>query len=115
MKQIFLAAFDLVRNPAIWIQKNYAIDDQGYPIHPIMEDACKFCSAGAIRKFNQGETRDAAYALYQIMTAWFDTRKGMSLIRFNDIKSHPEVIDAWIEYGKYKKYLPQDFSYNPQQ
>ena len=106
-KEIFLEAFALVKNPETWCQGAYALNAAGEVAHANADEACRWCSAGAlVRQFNKntlsalgGEPR-----FDHLMRLLHEESDG-GLVHFNDTHSHPEVVALWERVGRANGWL----------
>lgn len=64
--EILRAARALIAQPGRWCQGHMALTASGYSVMPEHEDACKFCTFGAIRRVVVGPTVMARRAVDEL-------------------------------------------------
>ena len=98
-KGILIGARELISDKTNWVRKVYALDNLGREVTPTNENACKWCSYGAIYKIAGGVDYPARHKLRQASSILYgDTPVGV-----NDYQSHADVIkmfDKAIELAR---------------
>lgn len=97
-KDVFLAAFELVRNKKTWTRGVMAQSRGGVPVLPTSPDACRWCSLGAVNKFDGGPSTGSRVIEELIKTC--DQFFGAGIIECNDTLHHSKVVAIWRETGE---------------
>jgi len=106
-REIFQEAFAKVRNPETWCQVDMYTDADGVPCASWL--GVKFCSIGAIARAC-GNTRlvEPEIALESpVYKALKSALPQESLSRFNDTRTHAEVVELWERVGRKHGWLEE--------
>ena len=99
-KQIFLAAFALISDPAHWTKGAHARNALDKSVDVYDTTACKFCSAGAIyrvMRLNLPERSNVLTALNEQVRRMYDAQ---IITQVNDRFPHAQVLDVWRKAGE---------------
>lgn len=104
VSDIIIEARDVIIDPAKWIQKYYAIDENGVSVDSTEKTACKFCSMGALQhvmdkheeKTEQGDNKFRC-TVFRAFNDKVEELCGTYMVDFNDTHTHEEVIDVWAK------------------
>jgi hypothetical protein len=90
-KAIILAAIALIENPEAWTQGASAQDSAGLPVPPESQQACRWCTLGAIDKvsYDHNSWREATRRVRDVLR---DDAPYTSIGAFNDNHTHAEVL-----------------------
>lgn len=96
--EILQKAQDLIRDPANWVQGNYAATRSGNPIGVLEGPACRFCTMGAVAKVMgisgvSAENSHAARLLDEAAQEMVYYVNGA--VEFNDRANHANVMDMF--------------------
>lgn len=121
LKQHFINALWLIREEQYWTKGVHAKDILNRHVMLCDDTAYCFCSTGAIYRAAGGENK---YTIYFNNTLEIiaqlakdlpvaddsDLDNRIRLVVFNDSHTYQEVIDHWVNIGKYYGHLPADFT-----
>lgn len=102
--EVLKAARALIADEAHWAQGFYAVNADGNVTDPFCEDACKFCSVGAVANVlgiygSEAEDHDIIRQLNHAAGYFSDSA---DIVGFNDNYTHDEVLtvfDRAIEHA----------------
>ena len=100
--EVLVAARELISDPARWTQGVGARDTDGEGVNSLSEHAVCWCSIGATYKVTDARVNDYQRA-NDVLDAVANDRGYMDVIKFNDTRSHSEVLALWdgaIAYAK---------------
>jgi hypothetical protein len=94
---LLVEARALIAERKNWISGAYAQNEHGREVNPRSEQACKFCSLGAIqRAYANRNIVDPSVGLFVDYEARHALEKVVgSIALFNDKHGHPQVLAAW--------------------
>lgn len=94
--ELLTRAQDVIRDPANWIQGEFAIDATGHIIAPEDEGASCFCSLGALMHAEPvlTDTRTEARRMLTHASRLLDHPE-IGIPEFNDNHTHAEVMAMW--------------------
>lgn len=102
-RELFLAAFDIVRDPARWTRDTYWRDASARALDVTRDGVrarvTRCCSLGAMRFVAPEETEGR-----RIVSAALRIEMG-AIDRFNDNHEHHEVVAAWERAGRAQGWL----------
>lgn len=86
-KNVLIKARDLLKDEARWTQDAFARNPGGRSVHSKAEDACAWCSVGAVRQVSAFEEWDDAESA-------LTKAAGMVITAYNDdqYRTHDEVL-----------------------
>jgi hypothetical protein len=92
VKKVLIAARKLIKDPKNWTIAVYARNIRDEETDPTSKVSCKWCSKGAIQKacFDMGCTSTDEMKSEQTLRVITG-----DIVRFNDNKSHSEVLEAF--------------------
>lgn len=105
--RLLKAGFALIAEEKNWTKQVFARNSEGLPVASDSEDACKFCSIGALNKVSfikaATETEEeivssgAMYAGDYLCNAVDEITHGAtdSVVQYNDAHTHEEVKELW--------------------
>lgn len=111
--ETFINAFQLIENNLGWTTHADARDSEGHRVSATSASAFSFCSIGALLALSDKPTSNEMildFASYISRTEGLSNIGCYALQVFNDDNSHSVVIAKWIEYGKYRGFLSEDFT-----
>ena len=100
-KDVFLAAYALISDPEKWTQRRYATTADGDHVYGYDKMAVCFCSIGALQCASGSHHYDDEGA-QSVFRALNDDE---SIATFNDLHTHPEVMDLWRRTGEREGWL----------
>lgn len=112
-KQFFLETLWTIRKREYWTQQFFAVDKHGSMVEIMDENACSFCSLGAISRVANTFRDNMDYPANTIALEVSDycrNKFGVWLSYFNDANDYDTVIAMWLAFGVEKGYIDSDFT-----
>lgn len=106
IKETFQKAFLLVKNPKTWCKDFFARTTNGDPCDSFNSRAASWCSTGAL-EFVSGETTHDMVdkTILNHLNGEAKMLQSDSIIEYNDMHSHSEVVKLWKTVGERNKWL----------
>ncbi len=95
-QNVLIAARWLISDKKAWLQNCLAEDKYGVTVSVLDDDACKFCSIGAVLAFENTEYLPLSNIGFTIRNALSESMQD-SILNFNDAdgRKHKEVLEAF--------------------
>lgn len=89
----------LIATPETWTTRSYAKDNEGNSCSDLDEDACSFCSSGAINRASRNAGsflfNKAEHHLQTVTRDKVGDNINCSYLAYNDRHTHAEVMELW--------------------
>lgn len=109
-RNLFINALWEIRSEDKWCQSDYAQNAKGDAVFVRDDDACRFCSVGAMEKASGSPFGMEISDLMDRFEGYIrPINNDHGLIKFNDNHTYKKVIDTWIRFGVEQGYLPEGF------